>query len=103
MYHPFEDNELAILDDDTIRIFSYYDRADEDRTHFTDPLEFKPGEELLLGHVSAGTPFVYTGTVDRDGDPQFHFENQTSDFPVSELVLSPNDFIREVRHAIWHF
>lgn len=103
MEHPLDKDEIAILDDDTLRVFSYYDRDTDERRYFEDPIEFTPGDELILGHVSPEAGFRYLQTIRRDGDPYFKFDCPISDFPVTELVLSPNDFMREMGDSIWYY
>ncbi len=108
MQYPLDEDELAVLDDGTIRVFSYHDRDEGQRKYPNDPLEFQPGETLLLPHVNAEARFRYLGTVARDcylGEetPHFRFDCPESDFPIAELILDPNQFMREVGDRIWYF
>jgi len=96
------DDELEVSDEETLIVYSYWDRDEDVQKYFDSPLEIDPGTELLLGHISAATPFRYTGTVDRDGTPHFHFDT-TSDFAVSEVVISPAKFMLAMGDDIWFY
>lgn len=108
MQYPLEEDELAVLDDGTIRVFSYHDREDGERKYPREPIEFAPGDTLLIPHVSAEAKFRYCGAVQRDcylgsNIPHFKFKCPRSDFPVTELILDPNDFMCEVGDRIWYY
>lgn len=96
------DDELRIADDETVRVSSYWDRDDQQQKYFDAPVSFEPGDEILLGHVSPEAPFRYQGVVDRDGVPHLQFDT-TSDFPVTEIVISPAKFMLAMGDDIWYY